>query len=149
MNNHQPHAYRQHARAHCTLSAFPHCRLCSSGDAESHNPTTPAENYAKYSTHLQQLMGTSTPLKVYEHTSFFNLWVTCTGKISISPESFLRWPAKPLGTFPPASPTNCWKATGSHQLEQVFFSLTHPPKFIETFFQLLRVHNLGVRWHSL
>lgn len=82
-------------------------------------------------------------------TPVSNLGVTGIRKIGISLESLLRWPAKPLAIFPPDSPVNCWKATGSHQLEQASFSLILSPKFIEKFFQLLRVPNLGVRCHSL
>jgi len=104
MNNHQPHAYRQHARAHCALSAFSHCRLRSSGDAKFHNSTASSENYAKPSKCLQQLMGTSTPLQACEHSSLFNLQGTSMEKMRTSFRScsWHEWPSRwPSSHQPP------------------------------------------------
>lgn len=150
MNNHQPHAYRQHARAHCTLSAFPHCRLCSSGDAKSHNSTTSAENCAKSSKRLQQLMSTTTSLKAYERSILFNLWVTCVENTRNSFHSYSwhgwlnHWPSSHQPPQPVVGRALAHVSWSRHPSVS-----STPPKLVEKVFQLLRAHNHGVRCDSL
>lgn len=83
---------------------LPHCGLCSSGDAKSHNSTTSAQNYTKSAKCFQELMGTSTPLKACEHSGSFNLRVTCTEKMrnSFRPYSWhVRLRHQPSSHQPP------------------------------------------------
>lgn len=126
---------------------LPHCGLCSSGDAKSHNSTTSAQNYTKSSKRFQQLMGTSTPLKACEHSGSFNLWVTCTEKIR-NPFCTYSWHVR-LRHQPSSHQPAVGRALVHISWSRRPSVSSIPPKLVKEMFQHMRAHKHGVRCSSL